>query len=85
MYFIPIVFVILLSTSQSNGNVKLWQQSVTLGQADLWETGRLPCQGQSIILPQEVISVPGNFSFGSKVYLPDNGILLFSQKGKTLI
>ena len=82
MSFISIVFVVLLATSQSSGNMKLWQQSVTLGQADLWESGRLPCQGQSIILPSEVISLPGNFSFGSKVFLPDNGILLFPQKGK---
>jgi hypothetical protein len=39
MSFIKIVFAILLSTSQTNGNVKLWQQTVTLGQADLWEAG----------------------------------------------
>jgi hypothetical protein len=39
MCFIKFVFAILLSTSQTNGNVKLWQQTVTLGQADLWETG----------------------------------------------
>ena len=49
--------------------------------SDLWEGGRLPCPGQSMVLPQEVVSVPGNFSFGSKVFLPENGMLLFPQEG----
>ena len=76
------VFVIIFFFAcECQCNTKIWQQRVTLGQADLWEGGRLPCEGQPIILPQEVVSIPGNFSLGSKVFLPENGMILFPLKG----
>ena len=76
------VLLIIFFACECHCYTKIWQQRVTLGQADLWEGGRLPCEGQPIILPQEVVSIPGNFSLGSKVYFPENGLILFPQKGK---
>ena len=39
-------------------------------------------KGQSIIIPEEVVTVPKTFIFGPETILPNNGILLFDQTGK---
>ena len=79
---LDLVLVGCFASAVSEARHKVWTQSVTLGLPDQWVNGRLPCPGQSISLPAEVISVPVDFGFGSKVFLPDNGILLFPDKGE---
>ena len=38
-----------------------------------------------MILPEEVISVPPDFNFGLKTFLPENGMLLFPETGASKI
>ena len=65
---------------------KVWKQTNSLGIPGLWDQDQLPCQGQSIVLPQDVIYVPANFHFGPETILPrDNGLLIFSSDGTNSI
>ena len=50
-----------------------------------WKDGTLPCKGQSIVIPEEVVMVPKTFIFGPETILPNNGMLLFDQSGKSWI
>lgn len=59
--------------------VKIWTQSTSLGDPQQWEEERLPCLGQSIVLPEEVMFVPNQFKFGPETILPNDGMLLFQQ------
>ena len=47
-----------------------------------WKDGVLPCKGQSIVIPEEVVTVPKTFIFGPETILPNNGMLLFDQSGE---
>ena len=47
-----------------------------------WKDGVLPCKGQSIVIPEEVVTVPKAFIFGPETILPNNGMLLFDQSGE---
>ena len=79
-YFLSAIFF-----SKCEAIYKIWQQEITLGRPDLWDGGRVPCAGQVVILPEEVISVPPDFNFGLKTFLPENGMLLFPETGASKI
>ena len=50
-----------------------------------WKDGVLPCKGQSIVIPEEVVTVPKTFIFGPETILPNNGMLLFDQSGEVYL
>ena len=62
-------------------DVRIWSKMVSLGDKARWNDNKLPCKGQSIVLPEEVIFVPKYFIFGPETILPRNGMLLFDSKG----
>ena len=62
---------------------KVWSQSSSLGNADLWYSGKLPCIGQKVRLPEnEVVYFPDQLSIGPEIQLPQNGMILFPSSGK---
>ena len=78
------LLLILLASFLINfvrSDIRIWTKTISLGDARQWSNGRLPCRGQSIIIPEEVISVPKTFNFGPETILPNNGMLLFDKSG----
>ena len=82
-----IVFLFLLtSVTRNRGDNKIWTQTTSLDNPKLWRNEQLPCAGQPIVLPAEVIYVPSDFNFGSDIVLPkDNGLLLFAPNGNNYL
>ena len=77
-------FCLLLISSiikAADDEIRTWTQSNSLGDLQKWRKGRLPCQGQSIVLPKDVVFVPKTFTFGPDTILPQNGMLLFPSDG----
>ena len=65
---------------------KVWIQSTSLDDIKSWDQDQLPCQGQSIVLPEEVMYVPSDFNFGPETVLPsENGLLIFAMDGINLV
>ena len=61
---------------------KVWSQSSSLGNADGWYGGKLPCIGQKVRLPEnEVVFFPDKLSIGPEIQLPQNGMILFPSSG----
>lgn len=76
-----LIFLSLLKINFVSSDIRIWTKTISLGDARQWSNGRLPCKGQSIIIPEEVISVPKTFNFGPETILPNNGMLLFDKSG----
>ena len=70
-------FCLLLIIIKADDEIRTWTQSNSLGDLQKWRKGRLPCQGQSIVLPKDVVFVPKTFTFGPDTILPQDGVLLF--------
>ena len=65
---------------------KVWIQSTRLDNPYSWDQNQLPCRGQSIVLPEEVMYVPADFHFGPETVLPtENGLLIFAMDGTNLV
>lgn len=75
-------YLLAFLVKASLGNLRTWTQTTSLDNPSLWREQRLPCDGQSIVLPNDVIYVPEAFRFGHETVLPTNGMLLFHSSGK---
>ena len=74
----------LFASAQSDR--KVWIQSTRLDNPQSWDQGQLPCQGQSMVLPEEVMYVTSDFHFGPETVLPsENGLLIFAMDGTNII
>ena len=61
---------------------KVWSQSSSLGDAEGWYGGKLPCIGQKVKLPEnEVVYFPDQLSIGPEIQLPQNGMILLPSSG----
>ena len=74
-----------IASIRADDETRSWTQSNSLGDVQKWRKGRLPCQGQSIVLPKDVVFVPQTFTFGPDTVLPHNGMLLFPSNGTAFI
>ena len=80
---LTIAVIGLLRLNFTEAGTKKWQKSISLGNPEMWKSGRLPCSNQKIILPEnEVIFMPHSFSVGSDLVFPQNGMILFPTSGK---
>ena len=84
--FVMIMIFFILSerycVNSLNIGEKEWSQSSSLGNADLWYSGKLPCIGQKVRLPEnEVVYFPDQLSIGPEIQLPQNGMILFPSSG----
>ena len=70
----------------SGASTKTWTKSVNLDNPAMWMNGRLPCKGQTVVLPEnQVAYMSHNFKFGSQVILPSNGMILMPKSGIHLL
>ena len=82
--FVMIFFILPESYCVNGLNIgeKVWSQSSSLGNADLWYSRKLPCIGQKVRLPEnEVVYFPDHLSIGPDIQLPQNGMILFPSSG----
>ena len=82
-----VIMIIVLPSKKCHVNTlsygeKVWSQSSSLGNADGWFGGKLPCIGQKVRLPEnEVVYFPDKLSIGPEIQLPQNGMILFPSSG----
>lgn len=82
-----IIFWLLLTiVFENRADNKVWIQSTSLYDLKSWNSGQLPCSGQAIVLPQQVMYVPSDFKFGPEIILPnENGLLIFASDGENFL
>ena len=81
------IFCLLLTIVVENrGDNKVWIQTTRLDDLKSWNSGQLPCSGQAIVLPDQVMYVPSDFKFGPEIILPkENGLLIFASDGENFL
>lgn len=58
---------IVVQFSLSLCSTKSWSHSISLGNPDQWMDSRLPCPGQKVILPSQVMFLPEKMAIGPEI------------------
>ena len=54
----------MMMTGGVSGLEKVWQWSNDYDNPSHWEEGRVPCPGQEVFIPQEIVMMPSSGSIG---------------------
>ena len=59
-----LLLLICSSVSSVSGVDKVWQWSNDFSNPQHWEAGRVPCPGQAVTIPREIVFMPAQGSIG---------------------
>ena len=58
------IMMIMMMRGGVSGLEKVWQWSNDYDNPNNWEEGRVPCPGQEVVIPQEIVMMPASGSIG---------------------
>ncbi len=83
MTFVIYLVLFLVNFHDVTSVTKIWTKTNDLDDPSGWMDSSLPCIGQRVDLPEQVLIVPSNMPpMGPEIVLPSNGMLVFPGTGE---